>query len=72
MARRIPPAVDGFRVCGPVPENAAGTFPELDAVMLGRQTVFYGTVIEEARLFGLLARFRMRGLLVTDMRPQPH
>ncbi|MGW7259436.1 hypothetical protein [Streptomyces sp. NPDC054834] len=60
-----------FRVRGPVPENAAQTFPDLDAVMLGRQTVFYGTVIDEAHLFGLLARFRMLGLLVTEMRPLP-
>ncbi|GAA2768510.1 hypothetical protein GCM10010103_75520 [Streptomyces paradoxus] len=61
-----------FRICGPVPENAAATFPELDSVMLGRQTVFFGTVIDEAHLFGLLARFRMLGLLVTEMRPLPY
>ncbi|MER7484145.1 hypothetical protein ABTX60_42110 [Streptomyces sp. NPDC126510] len=46
--------------------------PDLDSVMLGRQTVFYGTVIDEAQLFGQLARFRMLGLLVTEMRPLPY
>ncbi|MFF7049687.1 hypothetical protein ACFY94_15165 [Streptomyces griseorubiginosus] len=61
-----------FRVCGAVPENAAERFPELDVALLGSQTVFYGAVIDEAHLFGLLARFRMLGLLVMEMRPQPH
>lgn len=61
-----------FRVRGPVPENAAETLPELDSVMLADKTVFYGTVIDEAQLFGLLARFRMPGLLVTQMRPLPY
>jgi hypothetical protein len=60
-----------FRVCGSVPENVAKTIPELDAVILGPQTVFYGTVIDEAHLFGLLARFRMLGLRVTEMRHLP-
>lgn len=39
--------------------------------MLGSQTVFYGDVIDEAHLFGLLARFRVLNLLVLEMRPLP-
>ena len=60
-----------FRVRGPVPENAAEVFPELDVATLGEQTVFYGAVVDEAHLFGLLARLRMLGLLVTEMRQVP-
>jgi hypothetical protein len=66
-----------FGVCGWVPENGAETCPELDAVMLGGQTVSYGNVVDEARQFGLLARFRMLthfrmlGLRVTEMRQLP-
>jgi hypothetical protein len=49
----------------------AEAFPELEAVVIGKQTVFYGDVIGEAHLFGLLARFRMFGLLIVEMRPFP-
>lgn len=58
-----------FRVRGPVPENAAETFPELEAVMLGRRTVFYGTVIDEAQPAGPLP---CAGRLVAELRPLPH
>ncbi|MEV7739688.1 hypothetical protein AB0O75_48040 [Streptomyces sp. NPDC088921] len=44
-----------FRVCGSVPENAAETF----------------AVVDEAHQCGLLARFRMLGLRVTEMRQLP-
>ncbi|MGW0615815.1 hypothetical protein [Streptomyces sp. NPDC002788] len=60
-----------FRVAGPVPEAVAEAFPELEAVVIGKQPVFYGDVIDEAHLFGLLARFRMLGLLIVEMRPLP-
>ncbi|MEU1940775.1 hypothetical protein ACH49O_40645 [Streptomyces coeruleorubidus] len=60
-----------FRLCGPVPENAAEVFPELEVATLGEQTVFHGAVVDEALLFGLLARFCMLGLLVTEMRQAP-
>ncbi|MFI9809480.1 hypothetical protein ACIHEJ_34930 [Streptomyces sp. NPDC052301] len=53
-----------FRVVDCVREAAAEAFPELKAVMIGRQTVFYGDVIDEAHRFGLLKRFRMYGLLI--------
>lgn len=51
--------------------SVAEAFPELEAVVIGKQTVFYGDVIDEAHLFGLLARFRMFGLLIVEMRPFP-
>ncbi len=60
-----------FRVCGPIPEKAAEVFPELEVATLGEQTIFYGAVVDEAHLLGLLARFRMLGLLVTEMRQVP-
>ena len=60
-----------FRVVSPVPETVAEAFPELEAVVIGDQTVFYGDVVDEAHLFGLLARFRMLHLLIVDMRPLP-
>ncbi|GAA2504909.1 hypothetical protein [Streptomyces longisporus] len=60
-----------FRVVGPAPEDVAAAFPELVALMMGSQTVFYGDVIDEAHLFGLLARFRRLNLLVLEMRPLP-
>ncbi|SOF02131.1 hypothetical protein SAMN05446589_9223 [Streptomyces sp. OV198] len=60
-----------FRVDSCVPEAVAEAFPELEAVVIGKQTVFYGDVIDEAHLFGLLARFRMFGLLIVEMRPFP-
>ncbi|WP_406723596.1 hypothetical protein WJ438_01375 [Streptomyces sp. GD-15H] len=60
-----------FRVVSPVPEAVAEAFPELEAVVIGNQTVFYGDVIDEAHLFGLPARFQMLGLLIVEMRPLP-
>jgi hypothetical protein len=43
----------------------------LDAVEIGTQTVLYGDTVDEAHLLGLLNRFRIRGLLITEMRPRP-
>jgi hypothetical protein len=40
-------------------------------VVIGNHTVFYGDVSDEAHLFGLLARFRMLGLPIVEMRPLP-
>ncbi|MFF4360219.1 hypothetical protein [Streptomyces sp. NPDC001604] len=60
-----------FRVLGPVPEDVAEAFPDLVAVTMGSQTLFYGDVIDEAHLFGLLARFRKLNLLIMEMRPLP-
>ncbi|CAM5658140.1 hypothetical protein GCM10010261_62310 [Streptomyces pilosus] len=60
-----------FRVHGPGPASAAEVFPEMEAATLGEDTVLYGAVIDEAHLFGLLARFRVLGVLVTEMRQVP-
>ncbi|MFF4021163.1 hypothetical protein [Streptomyces sp. NPDC001843] len=60
-----------FRIRGPVPESAGKAFPELEAATLGKQTVFYGTVVDDAHLYGLVDRFRMLGLLVAEMRQMP-
>jgi hypothetical protein len=43
----------------------------LEVATLGEQRVCHGAVVDEALLFGLLARFRMLGLLVTEMRQAP-
>ncbi|MEU0061633.1 hypothetical protein [Streptomyces sp. NPDC006334] len=60
-----------LRVAGQVPQDIAEMFPKLDTVVIGTQTVFYGAVMDEAHLFGLLARFQLCGLLITEMRPHP-
>lgn len=60
-----------FRVAGCVPEAVAEALPELDAVVIGKQTVFHGDVVDEARPFGSPARLRMFGLLIVEMRPLP-
>ncbi|MEU9015616.1 hypothetical protein AB0D12_39255 [Streptomyces sp. NPDC048479] len=38
---------------------------------IAEQTVFYRPVVNEAHMFGLFTRFRMLGLLVTEMGPLP-
>ncbi|MBY8846919.1 hypothetical protein [Streptomyces sp. SP2-10] len=60
-----------FRVAICVPEAVAEAFPEPEAVVIGKQTVFYGDVIDEAHLFGLLDRFRVFGLRIVEIRPLP-
>jgi hypothetical protein len=58
-----------FRIPGPVSENMADAFPELDAAKtmeIGTQTELYGGIVDEAHLLGLLNRFRIRGLLITE------
>lgn len=60
-----------FRVTGRVSAALAEAFPELTRVFVPRQTVFFGPVIDEAHLYGLLARFQNLGLHVEEMRPVP-
>ncbi|MFE9454533.1 hypothetical protein [Streptomyces sp. NPDC006739] len=52
-----------------MPPEAAEAFPELRAVSIAGQTVFYGAVLDQAHLFGLLARFRRCRLPLAEMRP---
>ncbi|GGX73899.1 hypothetical protein [Streptomyces hiroshimensis] len=60
-----------FRVTGSVSLLLAETFPDLVAEPLPRQTRFFGTVTDEAHLYGILARFQDLGLRVEEMRRLP-
>jgi hypothetical protein len=60
-----------FRVTGSISRLMAEAFPELAAVPVPRQTLFFGRVTDEAHLYGLLARFQDLGLRVEEMRRLP-
>ncbi|MFC8669253.1 MULTISPECIES: hypothetical protein [Streptomyces] len=60
-----------IRVEGHMSETLTSAFPELDHVMMSGHTVLYGSVIDEAHLYGLLARCRSLGLRVLEMRQLP-
>lgn len=60
-----------IRVDGHMSETLAKAFPELDHVVMSGQTVLYGPVLDEAQLYGLLARFQSLGLRVVEMRQLP-
>ncbi|MFB6619595.1 hypothetical protein ACIGFK_20245 [Streptomyces sp. NPDC085524] len=60
-----------FRISGVVPETLAANFPELDRIPVREQTLFLGTVADEAHLYGLLTRFQALGLRVLEMRQLP-
>ncbi|MEV7616660.1 hypothetical protein [Streptomyces sp. NPDC089799] len=60
-----------FRITGLVSEPLSHAFPELDTAPVYRQTLFFGTVTDEAHLYGLLTRFRDLGLRVEEMRRLP-
>ncbi|XUL93465.1 hypothetical protein ACQ86D_48340 [Streptomyces galilaeus] len=60
-----------FRVDGRVSMALAEAFPELATEAGSEQTVFTGSVTDEAHLYGLLLRFRNLGLRVDEMRRLP-
>ncbi|MFI6370245.1 hypothetical protein [Streptomyces sp. NPDC050546] len=60
-----------IRVDGHMSETLAKVFPELDHVVMSGQTVLFGSVIDEAHLYGLLSRFQSLGLRVVEMRQLP-
>ena len=60
-----------IRVDGHMSETLTKAFPELDHVMMAGQTVLYGPVLDEAQLYGLLARCQSLGLHVFEMRQLP-
>ncbi|GKQ41486.1 hypothetical protein [Streptomyces sp. A012304] len=60
-----------IRVDGHMSETLAKAFPELDHVVMSGQTILYGPVVDEAHLYGLLARCRSLGLRVVEMRQAP-
>ncbi|GGV09897.1 hypothetical protein GCM10010260_55500 [Streptomyces filipinensis] len=60
-----------IRVDGEMTEMLGKAFPELDYVVMSGQTVLFGLVVDEAHLFGLLARCQSLGLRVLEMRQAP-
>ncbi|MEU7638022.1 MULTISPECIES: hypothetical protein [unclassified Streptomyces] len=60
-----------FRVTGRFSPSLTGEFPELDTVRVPEQTVLFGTVTDEAHLYGLLLRFQDLGLHVEEVRRLP-
>jgi hypothetical protein len=60
-----------IRVDGHMSETLSKAFPELDHVMMSGQTVLFGPVVDEAHLYGLLARCQSLGLRVVEMRQVP-
>ncbi|KOG50020.1 hypothetical protein ADK75_19000 [Streptomyces virginiae] len=60
-----------FRIAGIVPDTLAAGFPELDRIPVPDQTLLFGSVTDEAHLYGLLTRFQSLGLRVLEMRRLP-
>ncbi|MER6531477.1 hypothetical protein [Streptomyces sp. NPDC001508] len=60
-----------IRVDGHLSKTLAEAFPELDHVLVSDQTLLYGPVVDEAHLYGLLARCQSLGLCVLEMRRLP-
>ncbi|MFR0354986.1 hypothetical protein [Streptomyces sediminimaris] len=60
-----------IRVDGHMSETLAKAFPELEHVLMSGQTVLYGPVVDEAHLYGLLARLQSLGLHIREMRQLP-
>ncbi|MET8446166.1 hypothetical protein [Streptomyces sp. NPDC005209] len=60
-----------FRIDGRLSETLAEAFPELDHVVVSDQTLLFGPVVDEAHLYGLLARLQSLGLHVLEMRRLP-
>lgn len=60
-----------IRVEGHLSETLSEAFPEMDHVLISGQTILFGPVVDEAHLYGLLARCRSLGLRVVEMRQLP-
>ena len=60
-----------IRVDGELTETLAKAFPELDHVVVSGHTILFGRVLDEAQLYGLLARCQSLGLRVLEMRQAP-
>ncbi|MFF9060936.1 hypothetical protein ACIRPQ_28450 [Streptomyces sp. NPDC101213] len=60
-----------IRVEGHMSETLTSAFPELEHVVISGQTVLYGPLVDEAHLYGLLARFQSLGLHVVELRRLP-
>ncbi|MER7572562.1 hypothetical protein ACFVP3_11495 [Streptomyces sp. NPDC057806] len=60
-----------IRVDGQMSETLVQSFPELDHVVMAGQTILFGPVVDEAHLYGLVARCQSLGLRIVEMRRQP-
>lgn len=60
-----------IRIEGHLSETLAKAFPELGHVVMSGQTILFGPVVDEAHLYGLLARCQSLGLRVVEMRQLP-
>ncbi|GGI96074.1 hypothetical protein [Streptomyces brasiliensis] len=60
-----------IRIDGHLSKTLAEAFPELDHVVVCDQTLLYGPVVDEAHLYGLLARVQSLGLRLLEMRRVP-
>ncbi|MFE9614147.1 hypothetical protein [Streptomyces sp. NPDC006012] len=60
-----------IRIDGQLSTTLAEAFPELDHVVVSDQTLLFGPVVDEAHLYGLLARCQSLGLHVLEMRRVP-
>ncbi|MCD9899686.1 hypothetical protein ACGFR6_34875 [Streptomyces sp. NPDC048567] len=57
-----------IRVEGQMSRTMTEAFPELESCVVFGQTLLFGQVVDEAHLYGLLARFQSLGLHVVEMR----
>ncbi|MFG3058324.1 hypothetical protein ACGFYM_06845 [Streptomyces sp. NPDC048231] len=60
-----------IRVDGQLSGTLTEAFPEMDHLVLSGQSVLVGPVVDEAHLYGLLARCRSLGLRVVEMHRLP-
>lgn len=60
-----------IRVDGCLSEALIEVFPELDHVTMPGQTLLFGHVVDEAHLYGLLARCQSLGLRILELRQMP-
>ncbi|MGW7407645.1 hypothetical protein ACWGI9_28655 [Streptomyces sp. NPDC054833] len=60
-----------IRIDGHLSQTLVEAFPELDHVVVSGQTLLFGPVVDEAHLYGLLARCQSLGLHVLEMRQLP-
>ncbi|MCX5087819.1 hypothetical protein OOK36_02690 [Streptomyces sp. NBC_00365] len=60
-----------IRVDGHMSETLTKAFPEMDHVVMSGQTILFGPVVDEAQLYGLLARCQSLGLHIVEMRRLP-
>jgi hypothetical protein len=60
-----------FRLDGRLSAPLATAFPELRMRVVHRQTLLYGTVTDEAHLYGLITRFQDLGLRLEELRRLP-